>query len=598
MTLSQGDTITSNDEQLKIICLGDSAVGKSKLLERFLVDSYKGQQHSTYALNIFKYSTKIEGKNTTVEFWDTAGQERFNNIHPSYFHQAHACIMVFDATRKITYKNLDRWYQELREARQAIPCLCAVNKIDADLNITKKSFNFPKKHDMPLYFVSAANGSNVVRLFRDAIRLAHAYKSGDSQDFIDEILRELEDNSSKLNDTSLVPIVRRHPANYDDYSISSSPFAPIQNKLVETSSYTKSSVSYPSSESTITSATVLTTESNRKTHFCLKEVTSKTKKACIKSSCFHELSAKKQYEQKEEKYEFWYTLLIAEEWNFYNLLNDKYNNIQKENANEQEILKTYLNYIQEHIKLIRNNKDMNKIMFIYLNSVSLIKEQWQKFSRQKELLFTLFYHYERLLCQFNCLKTILEQQQQQSGIVLCAFVIDRFNCLLTQMKHDKSTVVQETTSVEYRLQKRLQPSTISVIDKRLLDEHLFLELSSLTYRVLLLFNDMLLICKPKIDGHISSFESVLKIYNTTSTILNIQHKPIMYHLIIGIDLQQHQKQNQLVLVLSIEEAIGISKTYCFLHPNKNFLLHYYHLLDNTICKSKKSHMNIYHEYRL
>jgi hypothetical protein len=60
------------------------------------------------------------------------------------------------------------------------------------MEVTKKSFSFPKKHDMPLYFVSAADGTNVVRLFRDSIRLANAYRSGDTADFIDQILRELE----------------------------------------------------------------------------------------------------------------------------------------------------------------------------------------------------------------------------------------------------------------------------------------------------------------------------------------------------------------------------------------------------------------------
>jgi hypothetical protein len=64
------------------------------------------------------------------------------------------------------------------------------------MEITKKSFSFPKKHDMPLYFVSAADGTNVVRLFRDAIRLANAYRTGDTQDFIDQVLRELEVKNS------------------------------------------------------------------------------------------------------------------------------------------------------------------------------------------------------------------------------------------------------------------------------------------------------------------------------------------------------------------------------------------------------------------
>ena len=101
-------------------------------------------------------------------------------------------MQIFDATRKVTYKNLDRWYTELRDIRPHIPCLCAVNKIDSAMEVTKKAFSFPKKHDMPLYFVSAADGTNVVRLFCDSIRLANAYRSGDTADFIDQILRELE----------------------------------------------------------------------------------------------------------------------------------------------------------------------------------------------------------------------------------------------------------------------------------------------------------------------------------------------------------------------------------------------------------------------
>jgi len=67
------------------------------------------------------------------DFWDTAGQERFSSMHPSYYHDAHACILVFDATRKVTYKNLNNWYQELRQYRPNIPCFLVANKIDGML---------------------------------------------------------------------------------------------------------------------------------------------------------------------------------------------------------------------------------------------------------------------------------------------------------------------------------------------------------------------------------------------------------------------------------------------------------------------------------
>ncbi|XP_041355049.1 rab-like protein 2B [Gigantopelta aegis] len=177
--------------KVKIICLGDSAVGKSKLVERFLMDGYKPQQLSTYALTLFNYKMELNGQKVSIDFWDTAGQERFSNMHPSYYHQAHACIMAFDVSRKITYKHLPDWLKELREYRPEIPCLCAANKIDIDYGITKKSFNFAKKHNMPFYFVSASDGTNVVKLFKDAIRAAVAYKNN-STDFMDVLFKELE----------------------------------------------------------------------------------------------------------------------------------------------------------------------------------------------------------------------------------------------------------------------------------------------------------------------------------------------------------------------------------------------------------------------
>ncbi|XP_051726232.1 RAB, member of RAS oncogene family-like 2 [Ctenopharyngodon idella] len=179
------------DEQVKIICLGDSAVGKSKLMERFLMDGYRPQQLSTYALTLYKYTTTINGQTILVDFWDTAGQERFRSMHPSYYHKSHACIMVFDVQRKITYKNLPNWYKELREYRPEIPCLVVANKIDADIKVTQKSFNFAKKQGLPFYFVSAADGTNVVKVFKDAIQMALSYKKN-SNDFMDEVMRELE----------------------------------------------------------------------------------------------------------------------------------------------------------------------------------------------------------------------------------------------------------------------------------------------------------------------------------------------------------------------------------------------------------------------
>ena len=80
-------SVLTSENVVKVILLGDSAVGKSKLVERFLMNGYEPRQLSTYALTLFRHNYKdTESKSEVcVDFWDTAGQERFNSIHPSLF---------------------------------------------------------------------------------------------------------------------------------------------------------------------------------------------------------------------------------------------------------------------------------------------------------------------------------------------------------------------------------------------------------------------------------------------------------------------------------------------------------------------------------
>lgn len=113
------------------VLLGDSAVGKSKMIKRFLYDEYDQSITSTYALTTFRHTHSTPSGDITIDFWDTAGQERFQSMHTSYYFDASACILVFDVTRKVTYQNLNKWYKELCENRPGIPVIVVANKIAA-----------------------------------------------------------------------------------------------------------------------------------------------------------------------------------------------------------------------------------------------------------------------------------------------------------------------------------------------------------------------------------------------------------------------------------------------------------------------------------
>ncbi|OAF68660.1 Rab-like protein 2A [Intoshia linei] len=190
-----------NDKKLndlKIIIIGDSAVGKSKLVERFLEKGYNEHKSSTYGVTIYSYNHKFtDGEKGCIEIWDTAGQESFFNLHPGYYHQAHGAILVFDVTRKKTYQNMSVWFDEMRKHRETIPCFCIANKIELVPSMGNKTFNFAKKHRMPFYFTSAADGTNVVKCFNDTIKAALVYKQS-STDISDEIYKELQVNTHKI----------------------------------------------------------------------------------------------------------------------------------------------------------------------------------------------------------------------------------------------------------------------------------------------------------------------------------------------------------------------------------------------------------------
>ncbi|KAI9152711.1 Rab-like protein 2A [Blastocladiella emersonii ATCC 22665] len=166
-------------------------------MERFLVSGYSHVTSSTYALSLFKYTTThpATGKPLNIDFFDTAGQERFASMHASYYHGAHACLLVFDLMRKVTYKNLENWYHELRQYRPSIPVIILANKVDAQPEMAKRDFKFAVDNGLDLKFVSASDGTNVVEAFQDIIQRAVAYKESDQRDFMDDVLELIRDDA-------------------------------------------------------------------------------------------------------------------------------------------------------------------------------------------------------------------------------------------------------------------------------------------------------------------------------------------------------------------------------------------------------------------
>ncbi|KAJ3277148.1 Rab-like protein 2A [Terramyces sp. JEL0728] len=129
-------------------------------------------------------------------------------------------LNVFGVHRKHRYKNLDTWYDELVSHRGIkMPVIVVANKIDVDPSRATKAFAFVEKRriergqDLPFYFVSASDGSNVVTIFKEAIAKATAYRedlaSGKAGTFVDEVLQFIKEEEKRpdgLFKPSIAPV--------------------------------------------------------------------------------------------------------------------------------------------------------------------------------------------------------------------------------------------------------------------------------------------------------------------------------------------------------------------------------------------------------
>ena len=126
----------------KILLLGDSTVGKTCFLLRYVDDSFLDLHMATIGLD-YRLKTLIleEQKIVKVQLWDTAGQDKFRAITRNYYKGASGIILIFDVTNVKSYENIKKWINEIKEEiSEKVAIVLIGNKIDnvQERKITKE----------------------------------------------------------------------------------------------------------------------------------------------------------------------------------------------------------------------------------------------------------------------------------------------------------------------------------------------------------------------------------------------------------------------------------------------------------------------------
>lgn len=166
---------------LKIALMGDGAVGKTSLRERYMGRPFQSTYMMTIGADFATKNTVIDEKEVKFQIWDLAGQPRFSSVRDIYYRGTTGALLVFDVTRQESFIDTPKWIEECFNSTGigAVPIVILGNKIDLRDKVPN---SLPSKYGMALaeeiskisskkgfnatyVETSAATGENVAKAF-------------------------------------------------------------------------------------------------------------------------------------------------------------------------------------------------------------------------------------------------------------------------------------------------------------------------------------------------------------------------------------------------------------------------------------------------
>ena len=201
--MSIGEEESNNYDLLyKIIIIGDTCVGKSNILSRYLKNEFKEDSKSTVGVELGTKFLKIKGTGAKIQLWDTAGQERYRSITSSYFKGSHGCFIVYDITSEISFDNVEKWYEQAqKEAGKDISVILVGNKCDLEneRKVPKeKGEDKAKSFRCPFFETSALSKINIDDIFNEMVNNIYD-RTGGIKNEDDDDIEIINENEKAVN---------------------------------------------------------------------------------------------------------------------------------------------------------------------------------------------------------------------------------------------------------------------------------------------------------------------------------------------------------------------------------------------------------------
>ena len=154
-------------EDIKLITLGNSTVGKSSFITKYIDNSFTFNYTTTLGVDFKQKKIKLKnGKDVRLRIFDTAGQERYRAVSASFIKKADGVILMYDISDLDSFEAVDNWIKSIREiGKEKLPIVLVGNKCDLSDDERKISLvegqDKANEFQIPFYETSCKDGINI-----------------------------------------------------------------------------------------------------------------------------------------------------------------------------------------------------------------------------------------------------------------------------------------------------------------------------------------------------------------------------------------------------------------------------------------------------